>query len=136
MSWRTAMAVLAVVVGAVVASLAFVTTLASKVDLALHDASPTAHSDYRAQFASDIQHVRDNTNSKAASLAEQLNAQGAAIEAVRSSLNEDRSETLADRVADRVKDARASREVWQRTKWRALANLQSGKPIREGIDAL
>lgn len=49
---------------------------------------------------------------------------------------EDRAERLADRAADRVRDARKSREVWQRVRARAVENQQRRAPIRDGVEAL
>jgi hypothetical protein len=63
-----------------------------------------------------------------------VDAQGATISNVHDDMNEDRSERIADRAADKVRDARASREVWQRTKEKALSNLSAGRPIRDGLE--
>lgn len=53
---------------------------------------------------------------------------------VRDSMNDDRSDRLADRASDRETNPRRSREVWKQVKRRAMSNLKSKKPIREGLD--
>lgn len=53
---------------------------------------------------------------------------------VRDSMNDDRSDRLADRASDRETNPRRSREVWKHVKRRAMSNLKSKKPIREGLD--
>lgn len=54
---------------------------------------------------------------------------------LRDSQYDDRAERLADKVADPIRDARRSRETWQRVKAKALANQRAGNPIRDGLEA-
>jgi precorrin isomerase len=53
---------------------------------------------------------------------------------VKNGFHEDRAERLADRAADKVRDRTRSRERWKYVKEKALNNLKSKKPARDGLE--
>lgn len=143
MSWKTAITVITSIVLGAAAWTVFTATLARKADLDTHDLSTSAHPIELVPGEPAIsmpallkahEQSRRVLVSSFQQLEAKVDAQGATISNVHDDMNEDRSERIADRAADKVRDARASREVWQRTKEKALSNLSAGRPIRDGLE--
>ena len=143
MSWRTAVMILGVFTIGAASWTVFTATLARKADLDEHDISAKAHpmivapgedSQPMPALVRTHEQYRREYVVGFKQLSAKVDAQGATIANVHEDMNEDRAERIADRIADKVHDARASREVWQRTKERAIDNLSAGRPIRDGLD--
>jgi len=75
--------------------------------------------------------VLETTTAKHVEVLEKLTP---AVAELRESSFDDRAERLADKASDPIRDARRSREIWKSVKARAKANLEAGKPVRDGLE--
>jgi len=149
MSWKTAIMIVAAVGMGAAAWTVFTSGLATKDQLVGHNLDSGAHpivitSDQKgnpvalptAQIVSGLSARVDEQVGAVESLSTKVDDTAKAVGQLADSVYEDRAERFADSIADKYRDARRSRTVWSDVKKKALSNLRSGKPLRDGLDDL
>jgi hypothetical protein len=138
MSWKSAAIFLVTVVVFVSGWGAFFTMITTDDELDLHVDYPGTHKIALTENgkAEPITDVLIDHEKSINELDERVDTQETAIVTVKNGFFDDRAERLADRAADKIKNRRQSRDVWKRVKAKALNNLETKKPIRDGLDHL